>query len=258
MPFELLATYLKLPVFALVAARLGGLLLFQPLLAALAVPHYLRLLLVLGLAGLVTPFVALPAGAPDTPLGLALALGTEILLGALLGFVTIAAFVGLQMGGLLLAQESGIAFGQIVDPTSEEQETVFGVFYLQFAAVLYLIIGGHRALLGACLDTFATIPLLTGAGSTSLGTEVICRALALSANVALRVAGPTLLTLFLVNVALGFVSRTMPQLNVLAVGFSLKSLLAFLLIAVSLPAAGDAFITAFAEAMEWVSVLTGP
>ena len=30
MPFELLATYLKLPVFALVAARLGGLLMFQP------------------------------------------------------------------------------------------------------------------------------------------------------------------------------------------------------------------------------------
>lgn len=257
MPFELLATYLKLPVFGLVAARIGGLLLFQPLLAALSITHYLRVLLVLGLAGLITPFVHLPPGAPDTPLGLALALAYELLLGAVIGLVTVACFIGLQLGGLLLAQESGLAFGQIVDPSTEEQETVFGVFYLQLAAVLYLVIGGHRALLTACLDTFDSIPLLTDTRIVAPAADVLWRALDLSTHVALRVAGPALLALFLVNVALGFVSRTMPQLNVLAVGFSLKSLLAFLLMAVSLPSAASAFIAAFEHGMEWVHTLAG-
>lgn len=257
MPFELLAQYLKLPVFALVAARIGGLLMFQPLLGALAIPVSLRAMLVLALAALLTPLVSLPGAAPATPLGIALAMGCEILLGVLIGLVSTACFIGLQMGGLLVAQESGIAFGQVVDPTSEEQETVMGVFYLQVAAVVFLIVGGHRALISACLDTFESIPLLGDNQATLLGGELLCKALDLSGQIAFRVAAPTLLVLFLVNLALGFVSRTMPQLNILAVGFSLKSLLAFVVMAAALPTAAEAFISAVQTACLWLNQLVG-
>jgi len=74
--------------------------------------------------------------------------------------------------------------------------------------------------------------------------------------VALRVAAPTLLVLFLANVALAFVSRTMPQLNILAVGFPLKGLLALLLMAVSLPTATDAFLSGLQQVYVWISDLT--
>jgi flagellar biosynthesis protein FliR len=55
--------------------------------------------------------------------------------------------------------------------------------------------------------------------------------------------------------ALGFIARTMPQLNVLAVGFSIKGLLAFALMAISLPAAMDAFVSAVAHLTQWVPTL---
>lgn len=257
MPIELLATYLKLPVFALVAARLGGLLMFQPLLGSLAIPLQLRALLILGLAALITPFVSLPADAPDTPLGVALALGGEILLGGVLGLAGVICFLGLQWGGLLVAMEAGLAFGQVANPTTEEEENVLGVFYLQLAVVVYLIIGGHRALVCACLDTFATIPLLTNDPAALLGLDLLFKALVISGQVAFQVAGPTLLALFLVNLALGFIGRTMPQLNVLAVGFSLKSLIGFLVMAVSLPTALDAFIGATERVYSWLHHLVG-
>ena len=253
MPLELLAQYLKLPVFALIAARLGGLLMFQPLLGSLSIPVQLRALLVLALAALLTPLVSLPAAAPDTLLGLALAMAFEVLLGALLGLVMAVAFLGLQYGGLLVAQEAGMAFGQIVDPSTEDEETILSFFYLQLAAVVYLVIGGHRALVAACLDTFDTIPLLSGQRAPLLSADLLCQALTLSGQVAFRVAGPALLALFLVNVALGFVSRTMPQLNILAVGFSLKSLVAFVIMAVALPSAADAFIGSLQRVYVWLN-----
>jgi flagellar biosynthetic protein FliR len=256
MPFDLLAQYLKLPVFALVAARVAGLLMFQPLLGALSVPMHLRLMLVLALAALLTPVVALPPDAPATPVELLGALGVELLLGILIGLASALLFIGLQLGGLLVAQETGIAFAQIVDPTFEEQETIVGVFYLQFAAVVYLIVGGHRALVSACLDTFESVPLLAYFPGTAAGGDLLCGALLLSAEVALRVAAPTLLVLFLANVALAFVSRTMPQLNILAVGFPLKGLLALLLMAVSLPTATDAFLSGLQQVYVWISDLT--
>ena len=257
MPWEWLAQYLKLPVFALVASRLGGLLMVQPVLGALSIPLRFRVMLVLALAALLTPLVRLPAAAPDTPLQIAAAMASEMLLGALLGLVLVVCFVGLQLGGLLIAQESGLAFGQIVDPSSEDEETIVGVFYLQLGAVIYLVVGGHRALVSACLDTFDRLPLLSTRPVSLLDRELLCQALALSGHVAFRVAGPTLLALFLVNVALGFVSRTMPQLNVLAVGFSLKALIAFMLMAVSLPAAADAFIDTLQRVFPWINQLIG-
>lgn len=257
MPLELLVQYLKLPVFALVAARLGGLLMFQPVLGALSIPMNIRVLLVLGLAVLVTPVVGLPAEAPDTPLGVLLAMALEVLLGGVIGLVGFTCFMGLQWGAQLIGQECGLAFGQIVDPTSEEEETVVGVFYIQVAVVLYLVVGGHRALVSACLDTFASIPLLSSGPGVGPGLDLLLKALALGGQVALRIAAPTMLALFLANAAMGFVSRTMPQLNVLAVGFSIKSLLAFLLMAVSLPAAGDAFLDSVEQAYAWVHELIG-
>ena len=254
MPFELLAQYLKLPVFALVAARLGGLIMFQPVLGSLAVPMNVRVVLVLGLAALLTPVVSLPAA---TPGGIVLAMAGEVLLGALIGAVSVACFIGLQMGGLLIAQESGIAFGQIVDPNTEEQETVIGMFYLQLAMVVFLIVGGHRAIIAACLETFRTIPLLDGGFSARLGSELLLQALTLGGQVALRVAAPTMLAMFLVNLAMGFISRTMPQFNILSFGFSVKSMLAFVLMAVSLPSAANALIGALEHACRWLNTLIG-
>jgi flagellar biosynthetic protein FliR len=254
-PFELLGIYLKLPVFALVASRLGGMLMFQPVLGAMAIPVNLRVLLVLGLAAIVTPFVGLPAAAPDTITGLLLAMAAEILLGGIIGLAGVMCFLGLQWGGLLVSMEAGLAFGRIVDPTSEEDETVLGVFYLQMAIVLYLIIGGHRALVAACLDTFDTIPLLSDAGTAQHGPELLFRALAVSGQVAFRVAAPALLAMFLVNVALGFIGRTMPQLNILAVGFSVKAVVAFAIMAISLPTAAEAFIDATETVFTWLNAL---
>ncbi len=258
MPFELLAQYMKLPVFALVAARLGGLLMFQPVLGAMAVPARLRVMLVLGLAALITPCVSLPANLPPTPLGVALAMGLEVLLGALIGLVTIVCFLGLQWGGMLVAQESGLAFGQVADPTTNQRETLLGVFYLQVAVLVFLIVGGHRALIAACLDTFETIPLLGHNPAAALGADLIVRALSLSTQLALRVAAPAMIALFLVNLAMGFVSRTMPQFNILAVGFSIKGMIAFLLMAVSLPSAMDVLISALEQVTLWLRTLVGP
>jgi flagellar biosynthetic protein FliR len=255
MPLELLATYLNLPAFALVAARLGGLIMFQPVLGAMSVPPRLRVLLVLGLATLMTPLVTMPAVMPTTPLELTLAMFSEVLLGALMGLISVMCFLGMQWGGMLVAQQSGLAFGQVADPTSNRQETLLGVFYLQLSILIFVLIGGHRALVAACLDTFQSIPLLGGNAAARLGAELVVRALDAGGHLAFRVAAPALLALFLVHVALGFISRTMPQLNVLAIGFALKALLAFLLIAVSLPIAGDVFLDALNQIHLWIHEL---
>jgi len=258
MPTELLGWYLKLPVFLMVASRLAGLLMFQPILSALAIPARARVLFVLALAAITTPLVPVTGEWPDTAVGLALALGVELLLGFLVGLVMAIGFVGVQMGGTLIAQESGLAFGQIVDPSSDEDISVLSVFYMQLAVAVYLIVGGHRVLLSVCLDTFQTIPLLAGFDGSRNATGLLLAALSLGFVVSVRVAAPAVLTLFLVNLALGFISRTVPQLNIVTVGFTFKALVGFVIMAAALPAAMAAFTDGLELSFEWLSELVGP
>ncbi|MFQ5807419.1 MAG: flagellar biosynthetic protein FliR [Phycisphaerae bacterium] len=255
MPSELLATYLKLPVFALVVSRLGGLIMFQPIVGGYGIPRRVQVLLVLGLAALVTPFVQLGGPAPDRPVSIMLAMGNELLLGVLMGLAVRMCFLGLQVGGQIIAQESGLAFGRIADPTTGAQQSIFSSLYLQLGAVVFLIVGGHRVLLSVALDTFNTIPLLGDQGTFTQGVGLVFDALTLGAEIAVRVAAPAVLTLFLVNAAMGFVSRTVPQFNILTIGFSIKGLVSFILIAISLPAALEAFIGALETVVGWIAEL---
>ena len=255
MPAELFALYMKVPIFAMVFARLSGLIMFQPILAALSIPIRVRAILIIGLSALITPFVHQAGVLPNTVFGLALAMASEMLLGMLVGLVVAICFVGVQMGGMLIAQESGLAFGQIADPSTGEQVAVLSAVYVQLTGVVYLIVGGHRALLAVCLDTFESIPLLGETGLARAGADMLVDALTVGSAVAIRVAAPAVLTLFLVNMALGFISRTVPQLNIVTIGFSLKALIGFLIMAISLPSAMTAFTDAVEMSLGWLGQL---
>lgn len=257
MPLELIATYLKLPVFLLVASRLGGLVMFQPIIGGYAVPANIRALFVLGLAVLVTPFVQLTAAAPAQPLRIVLAMGSELLLGVLMGLVVRMCFLGLQLGAQLVAQESGLAFGRVADPNTGAQQSIFSTLYVQLATVVFLIVGGHRVIVAVALDTFDTIPLLGDQATFAHGVGLLFDALTLGGEIAIRLAGPIILTLFLVTAAMGFVSRTVPQFNILTVGFSIKGLVGFVLMAISLPTALEAFTTALETTVSWIAALAG-
>ncbi len=258
MPWELIGYYTNIPLVALVFARLSALIMFQPILGSLGIPMQARGLLVIALAVIALPYAAVTAALPDTLAGLAVGMGRELLIGGLMGLVAAVCFLGLQMGGLLVAQESGLAFGQVADPNSSDQMNVLSSFYLQFGSVVFLVAGGHRALVAASLETFRGIPLLSGPDLTPIGTELLLTTLALGGEIAVRVAAPAVITLFLVNLAMGFVARTVPQLNIMTLGFSMKSLIGFAIIAISLPAASAAFLDVLEQTLDGLYAMVSP
>ncbi len=255
-PLELLNSYLNLPTFLLVVSRIGGVVMFLPMLGGASVPMQIRALLVLGLAFVIAPVVSLGADAPTDPGVLTFALAGEFAVGVVIGMALRMCFVGLQIGAQLIAQESGTAFAQIADPNNGTESDMLGVFYTQLAGVVFLILGGHRALVGGTLDSFKKVPLLQAQADMAESSNLIVASLTAGCELGLRVAAPVLITLLVVNVALGFLARTFPQLNVITVGFSIKGVLAFVLVAVTLPMGMDVFLSVLESTMtvvtEWV------
>jgi flagellar biosynthetic protein FliR len=106
-------------------------------------------------------------------------------------------------------------------------------------------------------DSFAAIPPMSpflmagGAGSDGLldfAIEVMREMFDLS----LRLAGPAIAALLITSLIMGFITKTMPQLNILSVGFSFKIATALLIVAVTIAHSGDVLAAAVMDGMDYV------
>jgi flagellar biosynthetic protein FliR len=78
--------------------------------------------------------------------------------------------------------------------------------------------------MGALLDSFAELP----PGEANLGTDYLDALVTLlkqSFVLGIRAAAPAMTALLLATLVLGLFGRTLPQINILAVGFGVNSLL---------------------------------
>jgi flagellar biosynthetic protein FliR len=97
----------------------------------------------------------------------------------------------------------------------------------------FLAVGGLEGTFRAVLDTFRSIPI--GAMSIKLlPVDLIIGTLGSAFDLALRVSAPVMAITFLLLAAFGFLGRTMPQFNVINLGFTIKIIAAIAILAVSL------------------------
>jgi flagellar biosynthetic protein FliR len=159
----------------------------------------------------------------------------ELAIGLFIGLGVALLFAGIQIGAQLIGQQSGMRLGNVFNPVAEASGSILARFYFLVALMIFLMVGGHRALVRALLDSFAAIPPLSFQITENL-VEILIEMCALSFSMAIRVAGPMILALMLAFMVLGFVSRTLPQINLLSVGFPLKLGIVFIVMAVTVMA----------------------
>ena len=170
---------------------------------------------------------------PANVIDLGMMLVAELLVGLALGLGVAIFFLSFQLAGRLIGQVSGLALADFADPDYGEQTPIFGQFLFQLAMAIFIMLGGHRIVLAGLLDTFEVIAL----GNATLAPTVpdaIARLLTQCYSVGFRVAAPTVTAQMLASLVLGLISRTMPQLNILMVGFGFKSAVALGVLATSL------------------------
>ena len=133
----------------------------------------------------------------------------------------------------------------VVDPNMGTSVPTFSRFLFLVAMAVFVGIGGHRLVMAALLDTFATIPPGSCAFPTSFANTFV-ELLAQSFKLGIRGGVPVVTALLLSTLVLGLIGRTVPQLNILMVGFGLNSMLSFALMSLTL----GATVWAFQEQIE--------
>jgi flagellar biosynthetic protein FliR len=155
------------------------------------------------------------------------------LLGLTLGFGVTLLFSGVQLAGQVISQMSGMSLGDVFNPGVDDNIPLFSQLLYLVALTIFLIAGGHRMVMAGLLDTFAALPLGGMSVPDSLG-EMVVTLLVQSFSLGVRTAAPATLALLLASLVMGVISRTLPQLNVMAFGFGLNALTTFGILSVSL------------------------
>lgn len=217
--------------FALILARVSGVFLFTPLLSGSTLPTRARAMISVSLAAAV--FAYGPPSVRELPtLDLVTyvpLMFSEVLLGASIGLIGGLPLILVQLAGYLMGYQMGLGIAQTFNPSMESQGDVIGQMLFYMGVSVYVTLGGLDFLFGTLLHTYDNVPM--GAFSAEMApVDLFVGVLQGGFEMALSVAAPVLGIITLLLVAMGFIMKTMPQINVLSIGFSVKILCGLLML----------------------------
>lgn len=224
--------------FLLVAFRLAGLFIFTPVLANRTLPRQMRVLLVVMLAASLYPMLPAQAQvAPDAAMiDLAPMVIRELLIGLIMGFLAALPIHALDLSGYLISHQMGLGLARVYNPELETETDTTGQLVMYLGLASFVAVGGLEVLFLSIADTFRFVPLGGGPGAAQVPLDLIVGLIGSGFELAVRVAAPVLCIIFLLMIAMGFVTKTMPQINIMSVGFTVKILAGLAMLAASLTA----------------------
>lgn len=234
----------KFPWGLLLLARVAGIIGASPLLGSRNVPMQLKAGLVALLTLILLPLAPTVGELPTDFFPFLLPLGREIIAGILFGFCVSAAFAIFQLIGQFIDMPIGFGMVNVLDPTSQSQMPIVGQFQYLLAMGIFLLVNGHHGLILALGRSLELIPLggiKLSAGLLGWSIELFSQMFALGFQLSLPVVG----TLFLTDLALAIIARTVPQMNVFVVGYPAKILIGLGVLALALPLYGGIMIDLF-------------
>ncbi len=163
----------------------------------------------------------------------------EFALGIALGLGVSTIVAGLQMAGSLIDQQIGMSMGSVFNPEFQTDASLSGEMLNQLGLAVFLIAGGHHLMISALVDTFQTMPV--GYAWVSVDViELLNNFVHQSLVLAVQISAPIMAMMALVGLAMGFLGHTIPQLNVLVVGFPVRTLAGLFLMGLIFPAITEA------------------
>ena len=161
----------------------------------------------------------------------------EFMVGIVLGLVGSILLYSVQLAGSILDMQIGFSMASLFDPNFGTTSQLTGRFKNILAILFLLATNGHHLLIQGILASFDWIALDQTIlafldGRLSL---FILECVKQMFMIGFMMAAPILAAMFLTDVALGILGKTVPQLNIIVVAPPLKILLHFLLYIVVLP-----------------------
>jgi flagellar biosynthesis protein FliR len=222
--------YLYIIHVTIVGFRVSATLLFAPIWGYPGLPQYLRVMLVFSIAAGVAAITPVPPEAYGNP---GLVIPSEFLIGMLLSIGIRIAFAGLHLGGQLVSTHLGFTAVQTIDPQTQNRSTLVSGYFTIIGYVLLLASNQHHVMFRAIANSYVAFPV----GASVSAQQWFAALIEASTQVFVigwKIALPVFLATFIVELAVGFLSRMQPQINTMVVTAPLKIFVGLVVLGASL------------------------
>lgn len=211
----------QLQGFFWIFIRVSVLFFLLPLFGARNVPPLWKVGLSMVMAIVLTPVVPMPSMLPETAPQVIIGVISEVVMGLILAMAIKMFFTTVQMAGQFMSFQMGFAMARAMDPQTGSQSTILTQFIYLFAILVFFSINGHHMFIRALAGSFYIVPPNSLTFNPVISKELI-KISGEMFMVGVKIAAPILVALFLSNLCLGIVARTVPQINILMVGFPIN------------------------------------
>lgn len=222
-----------LQTFLLIFSRVVSVLWLLPVFSSRAISVPFKAGVSLLIAYLLFDSIGVHRSFSNDPYLLFLVIMKEVFIGLAIGFSVKMLFMAVNVAGEIIAIQSGFSFARFMDPLSMTQATVIEQLKNLLAMMLFLAMDAHHILVRAVVASFRDVPI----GSVTI-QESFCQFLiTISGRVfvtGFKIGAPIIVTLMFVEIALGMLSRMIPQINIFIEGVPLKILITVIMFSFSL------------------------
>lgn len=229
----------QLSIFFLVLLRALAFMMSGPLMSFGGIPAVFKIGFSMALAVVTYPLVGLDnqVNVPGDAWGYGLAVVSETAFGLLLGVTVTIILNSIRMAGQFIDIQIGYSMASLVDPVNNVQNTLLGQYLYLLALVFWFLIDGHYSLIMGLAGSYQIVPISAASFNGGVAYTLI-KIFSGAFTIALKVSAPILAVLVMSDLALGFLARTAPQINVFITGFPIKIAVGLLTLSFLIPLLG--------------------
>ncbi|BCA95860.1 flagellar biosynthetic protein FliR [Legionella antarctica] len=231
--------------------RMGGLILTAPFFSSVLIPSRIKVLFLLTLGWVCASFVPPQLSFLYFNGIYVVYMLQELFLGILMGFALQLVFQIFVLAGQIISMQAGLGFAVMVDPSSKASVPLVSQLYLMMTTLIFLALNGHLTLLDAVINSFKIMPI----GHSSMDNTMVWQVIMFSSwmfKEAVLISIPAILSLLIVSLSFGIMTRVAPQLNIFSLGFPITLIMAMGIIRVGLPNAGIEMVSSIEQGMHFI------
>ncbi len=240
-------------LFLLLFARVTGLFAFFPFFSHMAIPVSVKTALAVFMVIFLFPLATMP-NIELNIVSISLAIVSELFLGLIAGLILNLVFAMLQMAGMQISFVMGFTMASVIDPGSNISTPIISQILTLLGLLVLLAFNVHHLILIFLAKSLHLLPLgefYPGGNLWVYLVKSVSSMFVYGFILSFPIVGLSLLS----DLVFGMLMKTMPQFNLLVVGFPIKIMVGFIVMIAVLGPMMFIFKREFIEALNHLFVL---
>lgn len=219
---ELLNLFMdKFELFLLILVRMSSLFVVTPVFGGRNVPSYLKIAFAFFCSIIMLNLLKEADVAYTNIFSYASIIAKELAIGIILGFTSYLVISALYLAGQIIDIQIGFGMVNVLDPMHDTQVPLTGNFIYIISLLFFLLMNGHHVLLTALFKSYSILPIDSFVFNNALFNNML-NVFYETFVIGFKIGIPILAASLLAEIALGILTKTVPQMNVFVVGMPMK------------------------------------